>query len=411
MDKNQNNSMENCHSVCLNRDHIDDMTNLAEDNFDAYAVFMFIIKRMGADNTLHTTMKDLEGALNRGEKALSEAIGYLESEGLLGMDGKGQRVVCHVSPYVVQPSYMGADGELPVLFEDALKLAASKAIEEAVAKRDAEIESRGLGAKTKNYFGKGFEEKLKRSILANTEALVRRHNNSADTCLTGKWAAPAKLHFSQIAQIIAEIYDVTYMIPTEEEKKDYEEDGLEAEEGLGIAVREHHAEFIHMDEETFRMVAMQYDCTMTDGEFQSCMSIVKSMAYAKTTSIAAEGSCICDAETASRIHEAEMEREKGFTNKPVPTAPEDQPGVKGGKIYTHDIAAMITEIFENVLSRYNIHVPSPEDGDREEDNMIGLYGSTYSEILDSTEAEIVQALKHAGVSEGRYVTDEFSGNY
>lgn len=403
--------MENRHSVCLDKDHIDDITDLAKNYFDAYTVFMFIISHMEADNTLHTTMKDLEGALNRGEKALSDAIGYLEKEGLLGMDGKGQRVVCHVSPYVVQTSYMDTEKELPVLFEDALKLAASKAIEEALAKRDSEIESRGSDAKARRYFGKGFEEKLKRNILANTEALVRRHNNSADACLTGKWAAPAKLHFSQIAQIIAEIYDVTYMIPTEEEKKDCKEFKMDIIEGLGIAVWEGCAETIHTDEETFRMVAMQYDCTMTDEEFQSCMSIVKSMAYAKTTNIAAKGSCICDAEATSWMHETETEKEKGFTSQPVPTTPEDQPGVRDGKIYTRDIAAAITEIFEDVLSRYSIHVPSPEDDDREEDNMVGLYGSTYSEILDSTEAEIVQTLEHAGVSEEKYVTDEFSGNY
>lgn len=128
----------------------------------------------------------------------------------------------------------------------------------------------------------------------------------------------------------------------------------------------------------------------------------ENMVCGKTTNIAAEDSC---------IRETETEKEKDFTNQPVPTTPKDQPGVKDEKIYTRDIAAAITEIFEDVLSRYSIHVPSPEDDDREEDNMIGLYGSTYSEILDSTEAEIVQMLEHAGVSEEKYVTDEFSGNY
>ena len=40
-------------------------------------------------------------------------------------------------------------------------------------------------------------------------------------------------------------------------------------------------------------------------------------------------------------------------------------------IYTHDEAALIIERFENILSQYGIHVPSPEDDDRDEDDMVG----------------------------------------
>ena len=54
-------------------------------------------------------------------------------------------------------------------------------------------------------------------------------------------------------------------------------------------------------------------------------------------------------------------------------------------IYTHDEAALIIERFENILSQYGIHVPSPEDDDRDEDDMVGLYGSTYGNLLDDTE--------------------------
>lgn len=58
-------------------------------------------------------------------------------------------------------------------------------------------------------------------------------------------------------------------------------------------------------------------------------------------------------------------------------------------IYTHDEAARIMDIFESVLEGYNIHVPSPEDDDRDEDDMIGLYGSTYSDIFDDVENAII----------------------
>lgn len=54
-------------------------------------------------------------------------------------------------------------------------------------------------------------------------------------------------------------------------------------------------------------------------------------------------------------------------------------------IYTHDEALIIVEAFENVLDRYDIHVPSPEDDEREPDNMAGLYGTTYSDLLDEVE--------------------------
>ena len=47
------------------------------------------------------------------------------------------------------------------------------------------------------------------------------------------------------------------------------------------------------------------------------------------------------------------------------------------KIFTRDEASQIVEMFEYVLAFYNIKVPSPEDDEREPDD-IGLYGSTYS---------------------------------
>ncbi len=77
-------------------------------------------------------------------------------------------------------------------------------------------------------------------------------------------------------------------------------------------------------------------------------------------------------------------------------------------IYTHDEAARILEMFEDVLSKYNIHVPSPEDDERDDDNMIGLYGSTYSELLDNVEERLITMLDSA--KQGSDITKyEFSG--
>lgn len=79
-----------------------------------------------------------------------------------------------------------------------------------------------------------------------------------------------------------------------------------------------------------------------------------------------------------------------------------------GKIYTHDEAMLIVEMFEDVLSAYDISVPSPEDDEREPDNMVGLHGSTYSDLLDSVEDKLIEILdKHKRDCE--IVRGEFSG--
>lgn len=75
-------------------------------------------------------------------------------------------------------------------------------------------------------------------------------------------------------------------------------------------------------------------------------------------------------------------------------------------IYTHDEAALIIEKFEDVLSQYNIHIPSPEDDERDEDNMVGLYGSTYSELLDTIEEQICSILSRCKDGE-KIIENEF----
>ena len=66
-------------------------------------------------------------------------------------------------------------------------------------------------------------------------------------------------------------------------------------------------------------------------------------------------------------------------------------------IYTHDEAALIVEEFENVLEKYGIKLPSPEDDEREENNEAPLYGSTYSDLLDSVEGTLIDLLERHSV--------------
>lgn len=77
-------------------------------------------------------------------------------------------------------------------------------------------------------------------------------------------------------------------------------------------------------------------------------------------------------------------------------------------IYTHDEAAQIVEAFEDVLVRYGIHVPSPEDDERDPENSVGLYGSTYGDLLDAVEQQLIELLqKHT--ADSTVVPYEFSG--
>lgn len=78
------------------------------------------------------------------------------------------------------------------------------------------------------------------------------------------------------------------------------------------------------------------------------------------------------------------------------------------KIYTHDEAMLIVEMFEYILAQHNIKVPSPEDDGREPENDIGLYGSTYSNLLDNVENKLIEILeRHTFNTE--VIRDEFSG--
>lgn len=78
------------------------------------------------------------------------------------------------------------------------------------------------------------------------------------------------------------------------------------------------------------------------------------------------------------------------------------------KIYTHDEAMLLVEMFEDILSAHNIIIPSPEDDEREPDNMVGLYGTTYSNLLDLVEDKLIEILRRHELGT-KVIQYEFSG--
>ena len=79
-------------------------------------------------------------------------------------------------------------------------------------------------------------------------------------------------------------------------------------------------------------------------------------------------------------------------------------------INPHDEAPRIVECFDEILCRYGIRVPSPEDDEREEENDVALYGSTYGEMLDEVENTLISLLSRAKRGE-EIKSYEYSGNY
>lgn len=93
-------------------------------------------------------------------------------------------------------------------------------------------------------------------------------------------------------------------------------------------------------------------------------------------------------------------------DSPLPAAP-------GLKVYTHDVAALALERFEDLLDEKDISVPcadADEQAEREDDpdNGARLYGSEYSELLDGIENTIIDAVMD--VKRGAEIVKyEFSG--
>ncbi len=64
-------------------------------------------------------------------------------------------------------------------------------------------------------------------------------------------------------------------------------------------------------------------------------------------------------------------------------------------IYTHNIAADIVELFDDLLVSNGIRVPSDEDDERGEDNEAALYGTVYGDLLDAVESILADAVQRA----------------
>ncbi len=80
------------------------------------------------------------------------------------------------------------------------------------------------------------------------------------------------------------------------------------------------------------------------------------------------------------------------------------------QIFTRDEAAAIVELFEDVLDKADITVPSPEDADRTPDNEAKLYGTVYSDLIDGVEERLKEILSRKTASTP-VVTDIFSGTF
>ncbi len=76
-------------------------------------------------------------------------------------------------------------------------------------------------------------------------------------------------------------------------------------------------------------------------------------------------------------------------------------------VLTHKEAADIVELFEIILVKNNIKLPSPEDAEREPENDAALYGSVYDGLLSSVEDILINITER--VSKGaEVIPDTFS---
>ena len=94
--------------------------------------------------------------------------------------------------------------------------------------------------------------------------------------------------------------------------------------------------------------------------------------------------------------------------------PRDMPTAPGLKVYTHDVAALIVEQFEDLLESKGITVEcadEDEQRDRESDpdNGARLYGSEYSALLEGVESTVIDAVMDAERG-AEIVKDVFSGS-
>lgn len=79
------------------------------------------------------------------------------------------------------------------------------------------------------------------------------------------------------------------------------------------------------------------------------------------------------------------------------------------RIYTHDEAMRIVEMFDWLLCENEVFIAGPQDDDPDPDDCIGLYGSAYDHALFYVEDRLIELLdKHDGNTE--VICDVFSGS-
>ena len=78
-------------------------------------------------------------------------------------------------------------------------------------------------------------------------------------------------------------------------------------------------------------------------------------------------------------------------------------------IYTHNYAAEILDLFDDILNRHGIKVPSEEDDERGEDNDAALYGMVYGNLLEDVE-NILIGLARSAANGAEIVTQIFGGD-
>lgn len=61
-------------------------------------------------------------------------------------------------------------------------------------------------------------------------------------------------------------------------------------------------------------------------------------------------------------------------------------------IYLMDEAAAIVERFEDVLDRYDVKIPSPDDEFRDDDNDAKLFGSVYGDLLFDVQSLLIDMM-------------------
>lgn len=100
-----NEEQKNKDFIQIYRGHIDDLTELAGQNYTAYKVFQFLIKNMDGSNALCVSNVALQEILGYGKATICRAVKYLKENGWICVLKSGTSNVYIVNPEVAWTSY------------------------------------------------------------------------------------------------------------------------------------------------------------------------------------------------------------------------------------------------------------------------------------------------------------------